>query len=97
MVEDRPAPSREKALLRAERPLSRRRFVRRLGLTLAAAAGVSALLPGKALAFNNCCPNSTQCSGTCDPGYILFYCDCGGGGQSYCTCHQNNGCYMGGC
>jgi hypothetical protein len=97
MVEEHPVILADKASLPVERPLNRRRFVRRIGVTLAAAAGVSALLPGKALAFNNCCPNNTQCSGTCGTGFILFYCDCGGGGQSYCTCHANTGCYMGGC
>jgi hypothetical protein len=62
---------------------SRKRFLRQLGMTLAAAIGAGTFAKS-AFAFNNCCKNCASC-GTCSGGCWCF-CDCSGAGtQSYCS------------
>jgi hypothetical protein len=39
-----------------------------------------------------CCPNNTNCVGTCPPGDLIFYCDCPG--APYCVCHEGTSCYL---
>jgi|GraSoiStandDraft_32_1057276.scaffolds.fasta_scaffold3045155_1 hypothetical protein len=73
---------------------SRRSFLRSLGLALGAGIGVLAV-PGAAKAnVGQCCLDNTNCSGTCPSGQYLYFCDCGGAGGNYCTCHDWVGfCY----
>lgn len=78
-----------------EEPLSRKRFLRRLAVTVGAAVGVAAVLPAVALASNNCCMNNTQCTGTCPTGELWFYCQCSTG--NYCVCSSKTSCYSGPC
>jgi hypothetical protein len=73
---------------------SRRTFLRRMGLTLAAGLGVLAI-PARAKATTGqCCPRDScgPCTNT-----IPFYCDCGGP-DSYCTCqYRAPSCYLAPC
>jgi hypothetical protein len=75
-----------------ESATTRRRFLRWIGTTLAAAAGVAAL-PGKAGATDlQCCYDTQLCAGAGCSGSTPYpyYCDCGPFGQSYCLCRSSN-------
>jgi hypothetical protein len=72
---------------------SRSRFLRQLGVTLAAAVGAGALA-ARANAFPGDCCINCGC-GSCDGGCYCF-CDCSGIGQSYCLQHSS-GCVSQGC
>lgn len=72
---------------------SRGAFLRRAGVTLAAAIGVLAI-PARAKAlYGRCCPSSNcpDCTNL-----IRYYCDCGAF-DSYCTCHYGTSCYQAPC
>lgn len=75
---------------------SRGRFLRGVGLTLAAAVGAAAY-PAVARASVNCCPTSGCETLQCGPGERRFFCDCAPGLPSYCICSTSPGCYTGGC
>ena len=81
--------SLDEAGSRGEARQSRARFLRQLGVTLAAGIGAIALpsLSGAAQARPNfqyqCCPNSHLCS--CPPGKQPFFCVCPNG--NFCTCN----------
>jgi len=78
-----------------ERVISRRRFLRQLGVTLAAAIGVGALASSASALLSQCCKDCNQC-GQCDTGKCFCFCDCTGVSDSYCwTAAQ--GCLSGGC
>jgi hypothetical protein len=64
--------------------MSRRRFVRRLGLTLGAGIGLMAI-PARALAIPfRCCYSGCACGhDNCATGKCRCLCDCGG--SSYCA------------
>lgn len=80
-----------------EQRSSRRRFLRGVGLTLAAAVGAAAF-PGVARASVNCCPTSGCTDLTCTgQGERRFFCDCAPGLPSYCICSTSAGCYQGPC
>jgi hypothetical protein len=79
-----------------EQTTSRGQFLRRVGVTLAAGIGVAAF-PGEARAYVNCCPSSCNPGTQCPTGQQPFYCNCGGGGQDYCVCHDCGDCYNGPC
>lgn len=76
--------------------LSRTRFIRQLGITVAAGIGAIAL-PAVAGAGRmqpdfqyQCCPRSDLC-GYCPGGKPGFWCTCPGG--NYCTCNfTGSGC-----
>lgn len=99
ITEDEVARADEDEVARADdaKPLSRKKFMRRVGVTVAAALGIGALLPASAFATNNCCRNATLCTGPCDPNTTWYYCDCGT--SSYCVCQDVNTplCYQGPC
>lgn len=75
---------------------SRRKFLRGVGLTLAAAVGAAAF-PAAARASVNCCPTSGCTSLNCQGNDRRFFCDCAPGLPSYCICSSSPGCYTGGC
>jgi hypothetical protein len=78
---------------KSNEPTSRGIFLRRVGMTLAAAVGVLAV-PARARAvLGKCCLDNTRCSGTCPTGQYLHYCDCGDPASSYCVCHSGTTCY----
>ena len=81
-----------------EAPTTRKGFVRKLGAMAAIGLGV-ALVPARSAfaAQNECCPDSTHCSGSCPPGYRLHLCQIGCGGC--CACLTQTSCvwFSGGC
>lgn len=73
----------------SEGRISRTRFLRQLGITLAAAVGAVTFARSAYAVDGNCCRNCSQC-GTClknnQPG-CYCYCDCSGSGtgtENYC-------------
>lgn len=101
-----------------EQPASRLRFLRQLGVSVAAGLGGAAVMSRPAFAgapiahgpgdhwapishpaigdmpfTPYCCPNNTNCIGTCPPNNLLFYCSCA---SPYCECH-GGGCYPAPC
>jgi len=75
---------------------TRGRFLKRVGMTLAAAVGVAAAYAAPAYAAGNCCKDCGRC-GTCASGKCFCWCDCSAvGGQSYCWTAQS-GCLSSGC
>lgn len=81
-----------------DRKSSRRKFLRGVGVTLAAAVGAAAY-PSLAHASINCCPNESLCPpGNC-PGQHNIFCDCSQapGTNSYCICQSSSNCYSGPC
>ena len=72
----------------------RRRFLRRLGVTLAAGVGVLAV-PGVAHAAYQCCLDNTHCSGVCPSGQFWHFCHCPDG--TYCACMGGTGCVLAPC
>ncbi len=80
-----------------ETATTRPRFIRHVGLAVAAGLGIAALRPEAAFAVNNCCPS--EC-GSCSHPLTVYYCDCSSAGtESYCTsqCVHPQGCYNGPC
>lgn len=76
---------------------SRRSFLRRLGVTFAAAVGAGTLAKAAFATLNQCCYNCSSC-GQCDtfhPEKCYCLCDCGSSG-SYCWT-VSTGCLTGGC
>ena len=86
-----------------EKPTSRRRFLRQLGMTLAVGIGAAALPSrSRASAQDNgqcCIASDSRCSGAsqCPGGQVKYWCDCLS--YSYCTnCTTNIGtCYLAPC
>jgi hypothetical protein len=75
---------------------SRGKFLKRLGVTLAAAIGVAGALASSALATpGQCCKDCGQC-GSCGSGKCYCFCDCSGISQSYCWT-ASQGCLSSGC
>jgi hypothetical protein len=77
---------------------SRSRFLRQLGVTLAAAVGAGALA-ARAKAFPGDCCYDCGCGGCTPPqggSGCYCWCDCSGIGQSYCLQHSS-GCVSQGC
>lgn len=71
---------------RTEAKTTRGRFLKRLGVTLAAGIGVAGILASTASASaGHCCRNCSQC-GSCGDKMNGCYClcDCTGIGSSYC-------------
>jgi hypothetical protein len=80
-----------------EQTTDRRRFLKRVGITLAAGIGLAAF-PGHAKAFVNCCQSACDPGYACGPGQVAFWCSCGGPGWDYCVCHDCGvNCYLGPC
>ncbi len=77
-----------------EQRTSRRSFLRRLGITLAAGVGVAAF-PGTARGGSDglfeCCASEAHCPElNCQAqGLVKWWCDCGG--SSYCVCRTSGG------
>lgn len=82
-----------------QRTSTRPKFIKQLGVALAAGIGLAALKPSVARAANNCCPASYSPCVTCSGNQTDYYCDCSGSGlPGYCTgCRDNTGCFTGGC
>jgi len=78
---------------------SRPRFLKQLGLSLAAGLGIAALTPEVAFASNNCCPRSSSPCIDCEDPLTDYFCDCPDPGGDYCLnqCLSNTGCYSGPC
>lgn len=77
---------------------NRQRFLRQLGVALAAGIGV-VLLPGKSRAgvtAFQCCENHTFGSNWVCTSGTQFYCDCGGP-SNYCTCRAPQPCFPAPC
>ena len=75
---------------------SRGRFLKRLGLTLAAAVGVAGALASSAFATTGqCCKDCGRCN-SCGSGKCYCFCDCSGIGSSYCWT-ASQGCLSSGC
>jgi hypothetical protein len=66
-----------------EKKSSRSRFLRQLGVTLAAAVGAGALAARANAYPGECCRDCNQCN-TCGDGGCYCWCDCTGISQSYC-------------
>lgn len=97
-MENEIKPTEEEAVAtkELEKTTSRGRFLKRLGLTLAAAVGVAGALASSALATpGQCCKDCGQC-GSCGSGKCYCFCDCSGIGQSYCWT-ASQGCLSSGC
>jgi hypothetical protein len=62
---------------------TRRRFMKQMGVTLAAAAGFGAFASRAFATFGQCCENCLQCAG-CSSSHCFCLCDCGADG-SYCA------------
>lgn len=86
-----------------ERSTSRGRFLRQLGITVAAGTGALAFTQRSRAVVNNCCPDvNGRCNNSnCPSGQVHFFCDCSPGGlQSYCTSDcvlPGSGCHNGPC
>jgi hypothetical protein len=85
-----------------EAQTTRTRFLKQLGIAVAAGLGIAAVTPSVAYAQNNCCPSSTHpCVSCppCDPPVTDYFCNCSQYGlEDYCTgCRQDIGCYTGPC
>lgn len=79
-----------------ETKYGRGRFIRQIGLTLAAAVGAGALAPNAYAVLNCCRQNCMTCT---DPNFPnSYFCTCTGIGSDYCTCsHLSANCYSGPC
>ncbi|HEX2050809.1 MAG TPA: twin-arginine translocation signal domain-containing protein [Actinomycetota bacterium] len=65
----------------------RRKFLKRLGATIAAGVGLAVVPATNAYAPNyQCCPTNEASCGTCPPGYTPHHCSNG-----CCTCLQSTG------
>lgn len=74
----------------------RGRFLRQIGLTLAAAVGAGALA-SNAYATLNCCPARPENNCPTCPQGNKFYCVCTGISENYCICASGTDCYSGPC
>jgi hypothetical protein len=76
---------------------NRKAFVKKIGVTLAAAFGAMAY-PAIARAALQCCPSDQAHCGSCPPDLPQqYHCDCGAAG-GYCACRQSNtGCFPAPC
>lgn len=71
------------------------RFIRQIGLTIAAAVGAGALAPN-AYATLNCCRQ--DCGANCSGGQVQYFCVCTGISQDYCGCfNPGQNCISGPC
>lgn len=79
-----------------ETKATRNRFLKGVGVTLAAALGAAAY-PAIARAALQCCPSDeAHCPGCQSPTPVPYHCSCPTGG--YCTCRANNsGCFPSAC
>jgi hypothetical protein len=75
-----------------EQRTSRRSFLRRLGITLAAGVGVAAfpgIARGRGDGLFECCPSNQHCPELNCGSQVKWWCDCGG--SSYCVCRSSGG------
>lgn len=83
---------------KVESTSTRGSFLKRLGVTMAAAVGVAGVFASRAFADpNRCCKDCAQCGSNCDPNdsnKCYCHCDCSGIGASYCWT-QPQGCTSG--
>ncbi|MEX2646211.1 MAG: twin-arginine translocation signal domain-containing protein [Gaiellaceae bacterium] len=80
-----------------ERRTNRRKFLRGVGVTLAAAIGAAAL-SGKAHAIiNECCYDPINCP-SCPGTQVPYFCNCDPFEDDYCICRdENTGCFEAAC
>jgi hypothetical protein len=78
---------------------TRTRFLKQLGLGVAAGLGFAAVRPSVAHAVNNCCPIPQLCPElSCPENWTQYHCDCLSVEDSYCVCQPvGTPCYPSGC
>lgn len=78
----------------------RRSFLRRAGVTIAAGLGLALVPISQAMAsVITCCREGSASCPSCPGSDVKFICQCSGGGNPFCICHQpTGGCFQhGGC
>jgi hypothetical protein len=74
-----------------EKRTGRMRFLKQLGVTLAAAVGAGAFASAARATAGLCCRDCSRCP-SCGTGQCYCYCDCTGIGESYCLTTPS-GCF----